>query len=613
RMAELLSHPGVVKLLNHGVEEGLPWFAMTLLRGQPLSSYIRRLRSTHGMPQLPTTSLQDANPSWTQALGALSKLELDPSSLSQSGLEIEVLLQLQDQTADPSKGTDGPESSSTSRRRQQAAVHEMNDQVRQMLNWLGQTCRTLAYLHGEGLVHCDLKPENLFVTEEGKAVLVDFGLASTFGTRVDPEQLDTTGLMAGTTHYISPEQIEGQWVDARADLYAIGCMLYEVVTGRIPFDADLQRHIYQQHLWKQPKPPQTYNPECPEALNRFILQLLSKQPRDRPGHVQVLLSLLEDLSLIEASQPPVMAPRPYLYKPSLSGRGAEMHRLLEAARSAVEGDGRAMMLSGETGIGKTRLAMELVAQVRRWKVTIVSGQSESMDASGTSTLGGAPLHTFRSLLTTIADHCRQEGPRATGRLFGSRLPIIQPYAPVLADLPGQGNYSKPVPLPATAALQRLFRAVVQTLEAWIGDKPLLMVFDDLHMADELSLACLQLLAKRAFQRPWMLLGLYRPEEASPALLDLQMQPGVAYLPITRLSQMSVEGMIRDMLGINAVSGVLQRVVSEMWEAQTNRLCQTPQLQAGLGSLSVFCRPPQAGPQALVSTLRSPQWAARWAQ
>ncbi|MEO1271617.1 MAG: protein kinase, partial [Myxococcota bacterium] len=96
-----------------------------------------------------------------------------------------------------------------------------------LLGWLYQVAQALSYVHGQGVVHADLKPDNILITPQGRVVLVDFGLAVPFGARVEVEALQRAGLLAGSLPYISPEQCRGEPLDPRADLYALGCILFE--------------------------------------------------------------------------------------------------------------------------------------------------------------------------------------------------------------------------------------------------------------------------------------------------------------------------------------------------------------------------------------------------
>ncbi len=140
-----------------------------------------------------------------------------------------------------------------------------------------ELCQALEYAHGLGIVHRDLKPGNVWLTKEGISKLGDFGLA----LGADQPRLTVVGLVAGTVAYMSPEQAMGKSVDARSDLYSLGAMLYEMVTGRPPFLGDNIATVISQLLSSEPLRPSQLLPGVPPALDRSILKLLAKSPDDR--------------------------------------------------------------------------------------------------------------------------------------------------------------------------------------------------------------------------------------------------------------------------------------------------------------------------------------------
>ncbi|GGX97341.1 serine/threonine-protein kinase [Streptomyces hiroshimensis] len=149
-----------------------------------------------------------------------------------------------------------------------------------------QVAASLAYTHRQGVVHRDLKPANIMRLADGTVKICDFGIArlgdslsysSSFSSR-----LTGTGIAMGTPHYMSPEQIGGGPVDHRSDLYSLGCVLYEIATGAPPFDMDDAWAVLVGHRDTAPERPRTHRPELPEAFERIVLDLLAKDPDDRP-------------------------------------------------------------------------------------------------------------------------------------------------------------------------------------------------------------------------------------------------------------------------------------------------------------------------------------------
>ena len=138
-------------------------------------------------------------------------------------------------------------------------------------------CQAVDYAHKQGRIHRDIKPDNIMFDQHDRPVLTDFGIASIVGGT----RLTATGAMVGTPTYMSPEQGKGFPGDERSDVYSLGVVLYEMVTGRVPFDADTPFAVVLKHV-NDPLPmPRTLNPDIPPSIERVILKALAKEPEDR--------------------------------------------------------------------------------------------------------------------------------------------------------------------------------------------------------------------------------------------------------------------------------------------------------------------------------------------
>jgi eukaryotic-like serine/threonine-protein kinase len=162
------------------------------------------------------------------------------------------------------------------------------------LHYARQILEALRFAHRHGIIHRDIKPHNCLVGEQGLKV-TDFGIA-----RYGPSQMTEAGSIMGTAQYLSPEQARGAPVTASSDLYSVGIVLYEMLTGRVPFTGDSAIEIAMKHLNDWPKPPSKMRPEIPEDIDRIVLRALAKAPEDR---YQSAEEFIEDLERVEAGLP----------------------------------------------------------------------------------------------------------------------------------------------------------------------------------------------------------------------------------------------------------------------------------------------------------------------
>ena len=177
-----------------------------------------------------------------------------------------------------------------------------------------QIARALAEAHRCGVIHRDVKSHNVFLAESpassgttpeglplGAVKVGDFGIARA----AEASTMTESGLILGTPHYLSPEQAKGEPVGPKSDLYSLGIVLYEMLTGRVPFDAEDSIAITMKHISEPPPSPKEVNPGMPEDMNTLVLRLLSKDPKDRHGDA---VELIEDLTQVRAGLPTALLP-----------------------------------------------------------------------------------------------------------------------------------------------------------------------------------------------------------------------------------------------------------------------------------------------------------------
>jgi non-specific serine/threonine protein kinase len=228
-----------------------------------------------------------------------------------------------------------------------------------------QVADALQYAHGRGVVHRDIKPENILL-ENGDAIVADFGIAQAVRGSND-DKLTTDGSSLGTPHYMSPEQATADLVDARSDLYALGCMLYEMLAGAPPFTGPNVMAIMMRHIMDPVPRLATVRPNVPPGVTGAIERALAKAPDDRFASISdwreaIRLALKAGATGTTPSAAPVAVHKPPPAPPTpLLGRDD----VLADAVARIEGGARILTLTGVGGTGKTRLAIELYHRLHR--------------------------------------------------------------------------------------------------------------------------------------------------------------------------------------------------------------------------------------------------------
>lgn len=508
-----LRHPGIVRLVDHGTLDGLPWCALGFVEGATMQTVLEP--HVTGPAQPPSMKQPTAT---TATIGEAAPLDDGLPFLPEPN---------------PS-GLPAP-----------APPYV----VARCLAALRQLCEPLGFLHGEGIVHCDLKPANIVLRPDGAPVIIDFGLMVHFSGPHGRERLDESFAAVGTVEYMAPERILGELVDARADLYAVGCILHEILTGRPPFLGE-PRSILRQHLSAKPAPPSSIVRGVAPELDELVLRLLEKDPRARLGYADSVAAALEAAGVggepssggrERAAGAP--RPRPYLYRPSFTGHAATIRRIQMEPGGLV-------LIGAESGAGKTRLAME-IGRALAGGMRVVTGECLAIGTDRAS-VRGAPLHPLGPLLRLIADECRSQGPGMTDVLLGRRGRVLADYEPSLLDLPEVASLPPPARLSPEAAQQRLHDDLAETVFAFASISRLLLILDDLQWADELTLGFLRSLSPSGLaDRGVLVLGTYRKEEAGEALLDLASRPDVRRVDLARLDRAAVASIARDMLALPA--------------------------------------------------------------
>jgi len=362
-----------------------------------------------------------------------------------------------------------------------------------------QICAALEHAHQHGIIHRDLKPENVILGPDGSAKLMDFGLARSVASRLTNE-----GGIVGTVFYLAPELALGQDFDGRADLYSLGVMLYELTTGELPFSKGDPLTVISQHIHANPVPPRSKNNTIPPLLEQLTLQLLTKNPIERPRSAAAVRQLLEEPSLLdpEAEIEREQSLLARIVRGRFVARSKELKQAKGVWTEASTGQGQTLLISGEPGVGKSRLLRELVTQVE------VSG---GLALIGEAYKGAvAPYAPFGPILRGALKRAAQERVQISQMNLSDLLvlaPELRPSYPTVASNPS---------LSPEAEQHRQFESVIALLSAIAEQAPILVAIEDAHWADSGSLALLHYLARRTQHQPILIVIAHREVESDEA-------------------------------------------------------------------------------------------------
>ena len=348
-----------------------------------------------------------------------------------------------------------------------------------------QLARGLHALHRHRMVHRDLKPSNILVTQTGRVVVLDFGLVSDVrGDRGHGEPR----LVEGTAAFMAPEQARVDAnVDAAADWYSAGVILYIALTGRLP-------------LRGQPAHPSTFAPDAPADLAQLCLDLLHVDPVQRPTGREVLERLHVDDIKSDAWRAPFV------------GRKKELAALEAAFADVQAGRGVIVCLRGESGIGKTALAQQFATAVarRHARAVVLHGRCFERESS--------PYKAFDAIVDGLCRHLETLPPEEATWLLRGRQPLLKQLFPQLGRL---ALFAGDEPRDATGSPQeqraRAFAALRELFVAVAARQPLVVVIDDLQWADADSQALLGELTKSPGDPACLIVATLRSDAAAPPL------------------------------------------------------------------------------------------------
>ncbi len=329
---------------------------------------------------------------------------------------------------------------------------------------LRQLVAGVGALHEAGIVHRDLKPSNVLVEPEGRVVILDFGLAHATEAF---EEMSLPG--AGTPAYMAPEQALDRELTPAVDWYAIGVMLYEALTGQIPFDADSSAELVAKKLGKEPRPPSDHG-DVPEDLERLCLDLLARDPEDRPD-ADAIAAILG-----HADVPAAVRSRPR--DPLFVGRRSEMDVLTEALTEVRHGRPALVRVVGQPGVGKSSLLERFVEErCATAHATVLAGRCHEREA--------VPFKAMDGVTDAVQRYLRRLPRNEASALMPRDIHLVTRLFPALDGVPAIRDVPRrpDVELDPSEVRRRAFAALKELLARIADKEPVVVVVDDLQWGD----------------------------------------------------------------------------------------------------------------------------------
>ena len=427
-------------------------------------------------------------------------------------------------------------------------------QLPRLRSALRQLAQGVHYLHVAGKWHLDLKPSNVLVTGDGRVVILDFGISGQGQEGRDASVVTRGGL--GTAAYMAPEQADVAGGMAASDWYAVGVMLYEALTGRMPFEGTTEMMVIGQKLAGAFEPPVDIAPDAPADLSTLCTELLARSPERRPTGQEILKRLGSTEAVSDAT------PHPARRVPTILGRGPHLAVLEKAFATACLGQEVCVYVHGPSGIGKTTLVEHFLTHVaQQQKAVVLPGRCSPRES--------VPYKAFDGVIDNLTRYLRSLPKGQATELLPPDILDLARVFPVLTQVEEVAAFpSRRTEIPDVLELRKRAFAALRQLLARIAQRhPLVIYIDDLQWADADSVALLDDLLRPPTAPPLLLVSCFRSDEVSdhPLLAPLLARAGTASccdLPVGPLSAEEATELTRLLLGASDSDALVRAIVAE---------------------------------------------------
>jgi serine/threonine protein kinase/tetratricopeptide (TPR) repeat protein len=435
------------------------------------------------------------------------------------------------------------------------ALPRLDCDLTRLRSALSQLVAGIAALHDAGKLHRDIKPSNVLVTHEGRVVILDFGLVSN-GTRIDPEIQDPDrtigGTVFGTPAYMSPEQASGEQVTTASDWYSVGCILYETLTGRLPFEGSVLQ-ILKQKEELEPPPPSSIVSGVPEDLDQLCRSLLHRNPDDRPAGDDVRRYFMGS-----SVPPPLRDSVPENRSELFIGREPHLATLRAAFERTKARQTSVVFVHGYSGMGKSALVRCLANDlIKRSEALVLRGRCYERES--------VPYKAFDDIIDALSRHMMRLPTEEASELLPRNVHSLARLFPVLKRVRAVAHARLPLhqtedPLEMRNQAFGALKDLLLRLSDW---QPLVINIDDLQWADMDSARLLSYLLGPPDPPPLMFVGVYRREEAGTSaflrhvLADTGLNGGdVQQLAVDPLSMSEATQLTRELLSSHPLADAL---------------------------------------------------------